>query len=104
MGAPKANPFEVRVEKDLEDLIPGFLANRKNDLDQMFQALRSTDWPTLQRVAHSLKGVGGGYGFDQISEMGVRLEVCAKSKDLKMITQLLNEMQEFLENVQIQYF
>jgi len=93
----------VSIDPDLEDLIPGFLENRLKDVDKMKEALTAGDTETLRSVGHSLKGVGGGYGFDRISELGAEIEEFAKADDLESIKQRVDDLADYLEHVQVVY-
>ena len=53
----------ITVDPDLEDLIPGFLDNRYEDIDALMGALDRKDYETIRRLGHIMKGAGGGYGF-----------------------------------------
>ncbi len=60
----------VEVDADLADLVPNFLANRQKDLQQIAAALERADNDALRIIGHNMKGVGGGYGFSDITEFG----------------------------------
>ncbi len=95
--------IQVSIDPDLEDLIPGFLENRLKDVDKMKEALTAGNTETLSSVGHSLKGVGGGYGFDRISELGAEIEVFAKAGDLENIKPRIDAFADYLEHVQVVY-
>lgn len=95
--------ISVTIDRDLEDLIPGFLENRKKDVDLLNQALAEGKTDTLQSIGHSLKGVGGGYGFDWLSEIGAEIERIAKSGETDGIAGLIGQMSDYLDNVEIVY-
>ncbi len=94
---------QVSIDPDLEELIPGFLENRLKDVNKMKEALTAGDTETLCSVGHSLKGVGGGYGFDRISELGAEIEVFAKAGDLESIKPRVDDYSDYLERVQVVY-
>ena len=50
-----------------------------------------------------MKGDGGGYGFDHISEIGARLEHAAKQHDLPTIELYIVELEDFLNRVTVLY-
>ena len=87
----------------LEELIPGFLNNRNTDVENLNAALSDGKLETLQSIGHSLKGVGGGYGFDGLSEIGAEIESKAKSGDLNDIGDLIEKMRNYLERIEISY-
>ncbi len=64
----------VQVNPDIEELIPEFLQRRHTDIAAISDALKKGDYETIRILGHSMKGSGGGYGFDAISDIGRRLE------------------------------
>ena len=93
----------VTIDVDLEDLIPGFLENRSKELKSLQEARDSRNYQTIQSIGHSMKGVGGGYGFDGITEMGKDLEDAAKAQDLDGITALIEKYGDYLDRIEVKY-
>jgi HPt (histidine-containing phosphotransfer) domain-containing protein len=93
----------VKVDPDLEELIPGFLENRARDLDRLRAALVQGDLPTIQSIGHSLKGVGGGYGFMRLSELGAEMEKAAKAGNVAPLGGLVDELADYLGRVVVEY-
>lgn len=98
---PKRNV--VYVDEDLEELVPQYLENRREDLEMMQAAIATGDYETVRSLGHQMKGSGGGYGFDVITEIGISLEVAAKLNDLENIRKWLSELAELLETVEVIY-
>ncbi|MDE3011852.1 MAG: Hpt domain-containing protein [Pseudomonadota bacterium] len=92
-------PAEITVEvhEELRALLPGFLDNRQRDLLLLTQSLDNADFTAILRIAHNLKGVGGGYGFDQITALGERLEAAARSSDAAAAATCITEYARFLQ-------
>ena len=65
--------FVVNADPDLSDLIPGFLEHKRDDLAAIVRAIEDADYETLAPFGHKIKGEGGSYGLDRISEIGARL-------------------------------
>ncbi len=97
------NRIIVEISRDLEEIMPIFLANRQIDLRTLRSALTQQDFGAIQTIGHRLKGDGGGYGFDQITEYGAALEEAAKQKDASEIEQQLLQLIDFLDRVSIIY-
>ena len=93
----------VSIDQDLEDLIPGFLNNREDDVKKLRSALAEENVDELRSIGHSLKGVGGGYGFARISDIGAEIESAAKINDLKSINELIDMMADYLDRLDIIY-
>lgn len=91
----------VQVDSDLEDLIPGYLQNRRQDVDAILQALENQDFETIRVLGHTMKGTGGGYGFDAITEMGRALEEAAKSRNAQAIHQGVAALLDYLQAVEV---
>ncbi len=99
----KDEKITVRVDAELEDLIPGYLENRHKDAKEIQAALASGIYETIRTIGHSMKGSGGGYGFNTISAIGSSLEYAAKEKYSEEIRRRLNELIHYLENVYVIY-
>lgn len=93
----------VKVDPDLEDLIPGFLNNRAGDLTTLREALAGENYQSIQSIGHSLKGVGGGYGFTGMSEIGAAIEAAAKQQQLEELKQLIEQYGSYLDAVEVTF-
>jgi histidine phosphotransfer protein HptB len=93
----------VKVDPDLEDLIPGFLENRKLDVDKLRSALDQNSFEDLRSIGHSIKGVGGGYGFDLMSEYGANIEMAAKESNADEVLENINKLDDYLKRLEVEY-
>lgn len=93
----------VHIDPDLEAIVPGFLANRRRDLVTIEACLKQGDLNTIRILGHRMKGDGGGYGFDQISRIGDRLEQAAMGHDRAAIEEEMGQLTDFLAKVSIIY-
>lgn len=93
----------VKIDSDLEDLIPGFLDNRQKDMENLNKAVNIKDYKTLQSIGHSLKGVGGGYGFHRMSEIGAAIENAGKDSNLDVAKAQIAELGDYLSRLDIEF-
>ena len=93
----------IQVDPDLEELIPGFLENRNSDVAKLRTALDENNFANLQSIGHSIKGVGGGYGFDLMSDLGADIESAAKESNADCIREKINQLADYLQRVEIEY-
>ena len=91
----------VHVDADLEELIPGFLQNRHEDIKTILNALEKGDYETVRILGHSMKGSGGGYGFDAITDIGHSIEDAAKEKNPEEIKKQVNALSGYLDRVEV---
>ena len=94
----------VHIDPGLEDIVPGFLENRRRDVQTLETALHQNDLKTIHVIGHRLKGDGGGYGFDAISMLGAALEQAAAREDRSAIERLTAELVDFLSRVTVVYW
>jgi HPt (histidine-containing phosphotransfer) domain-containing protein len=91
----------VAVDPDLIDLIPDFMARKQTDVQNLKNALDGGDLATVASIGHKIKGEGGSFGFDTISDIGAGLESCGKQGDRASAQQLVSDLSEYLEKVEV---
>lgn len=101
--AQNSDNIIVHVDSDLEELIPGYLDNRRRDVQSMLEASERDDYETIRVLGHSMKGSGGGYGFDPITEIGSCLEQAAKVRDREGVQKWVGELLSYLDSIEVVY-
>lgn len=94
--ALQPNDLIVIVDEDIIDIVPMFLENQRKALEKMHKDVG--DRTLLRRAGHSMKGVGGMYGFDWISRFGAELEGAADERP-EQIPELLALLAWYLDEV-----
>ena len=93
----------VYIDPDLEDIIPTFLANRQKDLQTLRTAMTGKDFETIRILGHRMRGDGGGYGVNAISDIGGIMELAAGRRDEPAIQRQTAALEDFLTRVHIIY-
>ena len=93
----------VIVAKDLEDLIPTFMANRTKELGTLSVALGAGDMEQLRQLGHRMKGVGNSYGFERVSVIGKQIEDGARSGDRSALEASIAGYADYLAKVEVAY-
>ena len=93
----------VQVDPDLEDLIPGFLENRIQDVEKLRLELEQNNFVNVTSIGHSIKGVGGGYGFELMSELGAKIEIAGKEESPDAIRENIDQLDNYLKCVEVEY-
>jgi HPt (histidine-containing phosphotransfer) domain-containing protein len=99
----KPMSIRVTIDPDLADLVPGYLDNRRADIERIGAALATSDFTTVRRLGHSMKGTGGGYGFDEITRLGGLIEAAALETNADAVRALSSELTRFLAAVVVDY-
>lgn len=93
----------VRISRELESLVPRFLGNCSSWVSELRQGIAQSDLDVVRRIGHSLKGVGGGYGFVRITELGALMETAAKAGDNAAASAAIEALATYLDTVQVEY-
>ena len=98
-----ASGYIVSVAKNVADLIPRFMKTRHKELPAMRAAIAARNFERLRKIGYRMRGIGGSYGFDEVSTLGRSIEESAEAKDLKALKEHLSEYKAYLASVHIVY-
>ena len=97
----------VQVDAELEELIPNYFSNLRKDIKSIRVAIAGGDLKTSQVLGHNMKGSGGSYGFEFISEVGALIEKASLSKETEatesIIEKQLSQVEDYLSSIKIEY-
>jgi CheY-like chemotaxis protein len=101
---PRANEIALRAAAGATDGIsesikarrPAFLANRWLDLEKLQASLSVVDYAAMRTIAHNCKGIGTGYGFPEITSIGLRISTAAKAFDNDKLRECLRDFEACL--------
>ncbi len=89
------------VDHDVFGLATKFLDRQARAVRGLWIAIRKKDFERIRKTGHDLKGSGGAYGLDGLSNLGTALEAAAGEKDGDLIEQLLASLEEKLASVEL---
>ena len=78
------------MKNSLLNLSDPFFTTRFLGFDNLFDSLRT--------FGHNIKGSGGMYGFNEITEIGAVIEAAAKEENMALIKSNLNDLDLFLKS------
>jgi hypothetical protein len=84
----------------LRALAVRFLSSCGRDVLRLRSALHGGDFPATRAIGHSLGGVGGSYGFDEITRIGRAIEERSLRRDAVAISGLVEQLEDYLSRVQ----
>ena len=91
----------VKVDPELEELIPSYLQNLEKNTANIKAGLKKDDMELCRSLGHNMKGSGGSYGFDFISEMGKQIEDAARTAKNKEIEECLGKLEDYLGRLEV---
>lgn len=76
----------------LSRLLPTYIKTRESDLAKVYEALNNSDFLSLQKLGHKIKGSASTYGFEKTAEIALKFEHAAQAKDLESCSMLVEQM------------
>lgn len=93
----------IEVDVDLQDLIPQFIENRKQDIESLEALVMQNDLEAISQLAHKIKGTAAGYGFSELSELASRMELFAKNGESLPLPELVRKMRAHFSNIEVHF-
>jgi HPt (histidine-containing phosphotransfer) domain-containing protein len=95
-------PIRLSVEPALRDLLPGFLANRRKDLEVIGRALHSGNLEAIKVVGHNIRCFSRVYGFDALTALGEEIQQAAVEQSTLRIVHAQTQLADFLSRVEVE--
>ena len=67
----------------------------------MLNALERRDFETVESLGHGMKGAGGSWGFQAITDIGAALEQAGESADTAASHKWVGEWSTYLDRVEV---
>lgn len=90
---------EFADDPDFHDLLDMFMTSMEEQRAEILSLFRNRHWSDLKRIAHQLKGAGGGYGFPGLSEKARELEVAASEQNEAEIASNIGELFAYMDRL-----
>jgi len=93
---------ELLIEQpDCRELVVSFVEKLPGLIAELQSLNDQQDWNTMKDRIHDLKGLGGGYGYPQVSEIASAIESGLLSQQLNPIAEQLDQLRELLHLIQL---
>ena len=93
--------IRLNVEPVLKELVPGFLENRRRDLERMRQALRAGDLAAIRDVGQNIRCFSRVYGIDELTALGEEIRCAADECSTLRIVHLQGQLADYLSRVEV---
>lgn len=100
-GQPVADHPVAHVDRTLESLIPRFLDRRRDDATAIEALVARGGFESIAGMGHSIKGSGGGYGFDPITDYGAEIETAARAADGAATIAAARKLRAYVDEVEV---
>ena len=75
-----------------------YINHTSKELVSLMEDLETKSFDSLRTFGHNIKGSGGMYGFNEITEIGAVIEAAAKDEDMTLIKSNLKDLDLFLKS------
>ena len=97
----ESNRDETMLLHKFADRIPAFLQKRLQDIVAILDALDRSDFETVEFLGHGMRGAGGMFGFQAITDIGAALELAAVSIDTDASRKCVGELSRYLDRADL---
>ncbi len=91
----------VRAKPKFEDRIPAYLQNCRENVVAMLDALDRGDFETVTILGHQMRGSGGAFGFQAITDIGAALQHASENADIDASRKSVGDMSSYLDRVEV---
>jgi hypothetical protein len=94
--------IRLNVEPALRELMPGFLENRRRDLERLRQALHAGDLGAIRDVGQNIRCFSRVYGVEDLTVLGEEIRCAAEENSTVRIVHLQGRLADYLSRVELQ--
>jgi CheY-like chemotaxis protein len=95
----RMEPILLRVKSKFSDRIPAYLQNCRQNAILMLDALDRGDFEIVTSLGHQMRGSGGMFGFQAITDIGAALGQAAGGADNDASRKWVGELSNYLDSI-----
>ena len=97
--SPRRKIVSRRADQKIADQAPAYLEHCRQNLIVMRMALDRDDHEAVLVIGHNMRGSGGGFGFQPITDIGAALEQAADAGNFVQMSAQLDALARYLDGV-----
>jgi len=87
------------IDPVVQSLLPNYIKSRRLEIFQLQRLLAENSFDKIRIIGHNLRGSGGLYGLQTISDIGQEIEDCALVSDHQGLGAAIKNLHDFLNNI-----
>ncbi len=87
-------------EPEFSEIVNQFVTKLPEQIASIDAAFYANDWKKFRETVHNLKGMGGGFGFPQLTKDAAEIEKLLQQQDYAAITPIISELKLLLQRIQ----
>ena len=92
----------LRAEPSVKELLPGFLDNRRRDLERMREALHAGDLAAIRDLGQNIRCFSRVYGLDELTALGEEIRRAAEECSTLRIVHLHGKLADYLARIRLE--
>jgi len=76
-----------------------FIAHIPTQIDLLQKAIEREDWAEIEKVSHSLKGMGGSFGYARITELAGEVNTKSNEKQADITRKAISELADYCKTL-----
>lgn len=89
----------IEEEPDIIEVVDRFIENLPEQITKLDTAFYANDWQTFRNSVHDLKGMGGGFGFPQLSQEAAKIETQLQQQNYSAILPMISELKLLVKRI-----
>lgn len=81
-------------DPEFQKLIREYLDYLKDLQSELKRNIDDSNYNGIRKFGHKLTGSGGGYGFNDLTELGKKINLAAKAEDDELLQKLSKKLEE----------
>ncbi|MBF0476725.1 MAG: response regulator, partial [Deltaproteobacteria bacterium] len=98
-----AGRIELTLDADIQELTEEYLSYLAENVETMYSSLDAGDFDTIYELGHTMKGTGGSFGLNAVTEIGALIQEAAEIQETESVKKHVKALSEFLADVVIRY-
>lgn len=83
--------------------MPIFMDHQNKNIENLDKFFALRKFHEIARLGHIIKGLAGGYGFDELIEIGNELELAAQVQDLEKTKLGIERYRNFIGSIKFEF-
>lgn len=96
-----AELFKEEIDEDILELAQRYLGKIGPQAEKAGMAISAEDYDSAHKIAHSLKGTSGSYGFSGLYNLAIKLEDAIETGSWGQAKDIVADIRHYHVNVKI---
>ena len=85
---------DFEAQSEYQEILSSFLSHLPNMIETINQSARTQDWETLLNMAHKVKGLGGSFGYSNLTVIAENICNCLRKNAMDKLDVLIHEINQ----------